>query len=379
VPRGKESPSSRRGNALGSRGTTNGTHLGLCGKAAPFAGRSPEPGASRARVLSPNTSGRTLRRACRQESLSVSPPLTRDKRGVRSRSEKGTCLVERRREPFLPPASVPGKGSSAQVCSARRTPKAKASEGSSPSGAVRGIDTRAVGARASPHECRSRQNALGLREACLRRRTGRKPGRRFRVHVNGSLLAAGNGPRERGAVLRVAAILIVRAPQREERIADRAQPSGRRGVVRCALSMEGTHDRKRGRLSRAAARTVSALSRARLWRGRHGSQKRKGTMASVGRQRPRLHRPERRSGKRAVKCDSPQPRLHPAAPSLLMQDSLASTGDNLGAERERARSERSNQAWTFARTSTEPKGFGTRAAGKTGCRAGMTGEYGCSS
>jgi len=53
------------------------------------------------------------------------------------------------------------------------------------------------------------------------------------------------------------------------------------------------------------------------------------------------HRLERGSEKRAVKRNSPQPRLRRTAPSHSMQVSLASPGENLGAGKEPARIGRS--------------------------------------
>jgi len=187
---------------------------------------------------------------------------------------EGDSSVERRREPFLPPASVPEKGSSTKTHSARRTSKVKASKGSSPFAAVRGIDTRVRSVLVPRHECRSRQNALGLREAHARRWTGRKPGRRFRARVNGSLLSSGNGLREKesGSSSRDDPHRTNVATRRTQRGSRSAFGPARDRALR--LSVEGTHDRRRECLSRGTAETVSAFSRSRLWRGRHGSQKR---------------------------------------------------------------------------------------------------------
>jgi hypothetical protein len=146
---------------------------------------------------------------------------TREVRGTGF--EEGIRPPKRRREPSLdlvrstlgmPLRRRTSRGSSARFVPARGRTKAKAGKVRHLISAERGTKQLAVGARASSY-CRSRQNALGLREARHLQRSGRKPGR-CSERVNGSLTIGGRsgaqaqGPAggKRGASPRRAAILI---------------------------------------------------------------------------------------------------------------------------------------------------------------------------
>jgi len=99
-------------------------------------------------------------------------------------------------------------------------------------------------------------------------------------------------------------------------------------------------------------RTALEETRGRAGNGRRRQerQRRSARDSSGGRTLRHTSSPGRRSEKRVVKRDSPRPRLHRAAPSFPVPATLVS-----GRVRRRAKK-------AFARTSTEPRGSGTRAA-----------------
>jgi len=146
--------------------------------------------------------------------------------------EEGLLPPKRRREPSLDPVRST-QGSSLRrrsTCEARQpVPSPQGGGRRLRQGEVRHLLLQneeskqlAVGARASSY-CRSRQNALGLREARHQSRSGRKPGR-YPERVNGSLTIGGRsgaqaqGPTggKRGADHREAR----RSSSRERRVFD---------------------------------------------------------------------------------------------------------------------------------------------------------------
>jgi len=166
VPRGiKRAPSSERGNALARTARRTERTSGLCGKAAPFAGRSPEPGASRALVLPPNPRGRPLRQACGRR---VFPSLhllfaTNEVCGIGPR--RG--LVRRKTSRAFPPAGFgPGKGLVNQDALRKAYVEGEGVEGFVPfRRSTRNRYSRAVGARTSPRMQKSAERSRAQRSA----------------------------------------------------------------------------------------------------------------------------------------------------------------------------------------------------------------------
>jgi len=218
--------------------------------------------------------------------------------------------------------------------------------------------------------CRSRQNALGLREASHRSRSGRKPARNTEL-VNGSLTASGAHARKR------------RGPRSQKggvssRLGDPHHVSAASGVMatrfRSCLGANGMrvatdggrHPRSgmrtpftrppRNRSRRPPSHRVEPHAHE-LGGGDRGARGERYRFEDEGRQRPRPRTTGRRSGKRAVKRGSPQPRLRRTAPSPKTPASRVS-----GPAEQHAKK-------TFAWSSTKPQGSGTRATLARGRKA----------
>jgi len=185
VPRGREARSGEREERSSRLARTHdgGTHLGLRRTHRPSRGAAgPEASAvSRSAFARGESPG-----ACaRGEKGSALPRGCMHDSGVRGSVREGDSALERGNETFARVGPVRAgallrkharSGSSPVHVPARGRPKAKACEGSSPSAAVRGA-TRSRWMPVHRRVCRSRQDALRLREARHRHPAGRKPAR----------------------------------------------------------------------------------------------------------------------------------------------------------------------------------------------------------